>query len=99
MSAPYYAHMLIEFAETNEFDLSSVYFYAIGGNPIGDERIKKLKAVLPNAIIDYSYGMTETMGAIIRFDAFKDQELREIKKKATGLLKPATCVKVGLLNQ
>lgn len=62
---------------------------------MGYDRIKQLNNILPNMIIDYFYGTTETNGAIIRFDPIKDIKLRESKKGSLGVLKPGNCVKVS----
>lgn len=81
--APIFSHMLTQTPGAFDFNTSSLSELFIGGGPMGEEQMRKLRGLLPHSYICNVYGMTEASGCLTFFRRH-DRDLMEQKVLSVG---------------
>lgn len=69
-----------------KMDSSSLKVISYGGSPLPRTFIESVKGILPNVILSQAYGLTETAGAVLKFNLAdsKQRKLQERKPESCG---------------
>lgn len=82
--------LMINHSDFSKYDFSFLKKAMVGGSPVTEEMVKKIKEKLPDFLMSVGYGLTES-NALITTTPYQDA-LRKIK--AVGKLVPLTEIKI-----
>ncbi|EEZ98040.2 uncharacterized protein LOC658921 [Tribolium castaneum] len=93
--APVLTYPLTDYANSGNFDTSSLHSILTGGTPISEQQMTKLYATFKHTCIVFAYGMTE-VGMVGMFNPVTDKVL--MTKKLTSSGKVAMGVSLKLVD-